>query len=86
MATQKILLYQRAEESNEDWWRLVLNADARRLTVEHEWKHGNVRGAGYQAKTTEIEINAFLAGDEEAGAQRELLRVLAQIFGEGAGA
>lgn len=49
MATLRSLLYQHAEGSNEDWWRLVLDTDAKRLTVEHEWRRENARGAGYQA-------------------------------------
>src|SRR5438477_3331598 len=76
VATLRSLLYQRAEGSNEDWWRLVLDTDAKRLTVEHEWRRQNARGAGYQAGTAELEINAFLHGDEGRGAQSELMRVL----------
>ena len=84
MATLKTLLYQRAEGPNEDWWRLVLDTDAEKLTVEHEWRRENASGAGYQAATDELDVNAFLGADEGHGAQSELMRVLARLFEEGA--
>jgi hypothetical protein len=83
VATQKTLLYQRVEGANEDWWRLVLEADAKRLTVEHEWKHGNAGGPGYHAGTDELDINTFLLGHEMRGAQDELMRLLGHLFRQG---
>jgi hypothetical protein len=49
--------------NDEDWWRLVYDTENKRLYVEHEWAHLDVRRRGAANSGTEqIEIAAYLAG------------------------
>jgi hypothetical protein len=67
--------------NDEDWWRLVFDTDAKRLYVEHEWAHLDVRRGGPADNgTAEIEIPAFLRGGGQGEAQRELYRLLTELF------
>lgn len=67
--------------NDEDWWRLVFDTDTKRLYVEHEWAHMDVRKGG-QAENgvAEIEIASFLSEASQGRAQQELLRLLTRLF------
>jgi hypothetical protein len=67
--------------NDEDWWRLVFDTDAKRLYVEHEWAHTDVRkGSSADSGTAEFEISAFLNEPSHGAAQRQLLRLLTNLF------
>jgi len=71
-------LYQRSEGADEDRWRLVFDADASRLFVEHESKRGDMRGSGYGSNTEEIDLAAFLC--QSGQGQHELTALLNTLF------
>lgn len=69
--------------NDEDWWRLVYDSEAKRLYVEHEWEHVDVRKAGKADKgTKELEIGQFLNEGGEGEAHRELVRLISGLFEE----
>ena len=67
--------------NDEDWWRLAFDTENKRLYVEHEWAHLDVRSRGAANSGTEqIEIAAYLAGPGVGPGQRELERLIETLF------
>ncbi|MBA9071030.1 hypothetical protein FHR71_004807 [Methylobacterium sp. RAS18] len=70
-------------ENDEDWWRLVFDTDTKRLYVEHEWKHTDVRGAGRSNQGKEqLEIPEYLLQAGQTTGHRELWRLIRTLFAE----
>lgn len=70
-------------ENDEDWWRLVFDTDTKRLYVEHEWQHTDVRGAGHSDHGKElIEIPEYLLQAGQTTGHRELWRLIRTLFAE----
>jgi hypothetical protein len=73
--------------NDEDWWRLVFDTETKRLYVEHEWAHADVRWRGQtNAGTEQIEISDYLSAPDDGPGQRELIRLLQSLFDGGADA
>jgi hypothetical protein len=67
--------------NDEDWWRLVFDTETKRLYVEHEWAHMDVRQGGPANNgSEEIEITAFLKEDNQRRAHQELSRLISTLF------
>jgi hypothetical protein len=69
--------------NDEDWWRLVFNTDTKRLYIEHEWQHADVRGAGRSDHGKEqIEIPEYLTQAGQTAGHRELWQLIQTLFRE----
>jgi hypothetical protein len=69
--------------NNEDTWSLVFDTDTKRLYVEHEWQHVDVRRGGASDKGTEqIEISEYLLQGGQTAGHRELWRLIKILFDE----
>jgi hypothetical protein len=67
----------------EDWWRLVFDTDTKRLYVEHEWQHTDVREAGRSDHGKEhIELPEYLTQAGQTAGHRELWRLIQTLFRE----
>ena len=71
--------------NGEDQWRLVFDTDAKRLYVEHEWHHTDLRGGGSASSKgrSQMDIGSFLGQLRQGPAHWELQRLLSGLF-EGA--
>ena len=67
-----------------DWWRLVFDTDTKRLYVEHEWHHTDMRGGGGASSRgrSQMDVASFLGQPEQGPAHRELQRLLSSLFEE----
>ena len=69
--------------NDEDWWRLVFDTDTKRLYVEHEWQHTEVRGGARSDQGKEpIEIPEYLTQAGQTAGHRELWRLIQTLFRE----
>jgi hypothetical protein len=69
--------------SDEDWWHLVFDTDTKRLYIEHEWHHVDVRGDREpDIGRTELEIAEYLTQGGQTAGHRELWRLLRGIFND----
>ena len=69
--------------NDEDCWRLVFDTDAKRLYIEHEWQHTDVRAAGRSDQGKEhIEIPEYLTQAGQTAGHRELWRLIQTLFRE----
>ena len=67
--------------NDEDWWRLVFDTDTKRLYVEHEWAHLDVRkGGAADGGVAEFDVAEFLNASGQGAAHGELLRLIASLF------
>jgi hypothetical protein len=61
----------------------VFDTDTKRLYVEHEWQHVDVRRGGASDKGTEqIEISEYLLQGGQTAGHRELWRLIKILFDE----
>ncbi|GJE46861.1 hypothetical protein [Methylobacterium soli] len=69
--------------NDEDWWRLVFDTDTKRLYVEHEWQHTEVREAGHSGQGKErVEIPDYLTQAGQTAGHRELWLLIQTLFRE----
>jgi len=69
--------------NDEDTWSLVFDTDTKRLYVEHEWQHVDVRRGGASDNGTEqIEISEYLLQGGQTAGHRELWRLIRILFNE----
>lgn len=69
--------------NDEDWWRLVYDADEYRLYIEHEWSYVNIRKAAAAASDSGVEhldINEFLASKSSSNARHGFHSVIMRLF------
>jgi hypothetical protein len=72
-----------AVANNEDTWALVFDTDTKRLYVQHEWQHVDVRRGGASDNGTEqIEISEYLLQGGQTAGHRELWRLIRILFDE----
>jgi hypothetical protein len=69
--------------NNEDIWSLVFDTDTKRLYVEHEWRHTDVRqGAVSDNGTEQTEISQYMLQGGQTAGHRELWRLIRILFDE----
>ena len=69
--------------NDEDWWRLVFDTDTKRLYIEHEWQHTDVREPGHSGhEKAQIEIHEYLTQAGQTAGHRELWRLIRMLFHE----
>jgi hypothetical protein len=73
--------------NDEDQWHLVFDTDSKRLYVEHQWAHVDVRGPTVaDSGTAQLDIAEYLNQGGQTAGHRELWRLLKALFQEQADA
>ena len=69
--------------NDEDQWHLVFDTDSKRLYVEHQWTHVDVRGPdAAESGTAQLDLADYLNQGGQTAGHRELWRLLKALFQE----